>query len=225
MNDGTYAFLVFVSSLALCGAAGAIVIGLQWLERARRRRQLSALARELGYEYREFDDSLGYIYVTRSPNAKTWPARVRNVITGSTEGGRAVYYEFDAKGRESSVRLSACAFHGPFSFGELRVTPKIPGDILDIVHDRGIHLESAEFNGRFLVQSDNKQFAFEVLTQKTMQFLLDNPFLEMRTRGDWIWFGHAEAPSAPAAKRIISMVTDFAALLPHYLRRGECRAE
>ena len=173
------------------GAVAVVAAGFV-LERKRRERLF------------QFAVMRGWRYVGEDPGlVDRWPGepfgrgdhrRARNVLTG-TEAGRpfvAFDYSFqthstDSKGHRSTTthRWTVVAVPMPGWLGTVQVVPETVLDrvagAVGLVQD--IDLESEQFNRRFRVSASSPKLASDILTPRTMQYLLAADAEAWRTCG------------------------------------------
>jgi uncharacterized protein DUF3137 len=148
--------------------------------------------------------------------------RARNVITG-TESGRpftAFDYSYeteshDTKGRTSKAthRYAVYAVHLPAYLPSLEVSPEaVFGHLATAVGlTTDIDLESEDFNRRFRVRAEDRKFATDVLSPRTMQYLLSVPPAAWRVQGTDIvrWEeGRLDPADVPVSAAILDRVAD-----------------
>jgi hypothetical protein len=184
----------------------ALVVGGFVLERKRRERLM------------QYAVMRGWTYVGEDPSlVDRWPGepfgrgdhrRARNVLTG-TEAGRpftAFDYSFqthstDSKGNRSTTthHWNVVAVPMPGWLGTVQV---VPGSVLDRVAGavgllQDIDLESEDFNRRFRVSASSPKLASDILTPRTMQYLLSVDAEAWRTCGSHI-LGYSQGRLDPA---------------------------
>jgi hypothetical protein len=158
----------------------AIFVAIQVTE-ARRRKALAAWARSRGFEFAPFHDG-DFPY--------------RHSCFECFNKGKSRYADNVARGRIGNHSLCAFDYHyttgsnerkGTAHFSGVVVTTNLPLKPLwirsETIFDRAasllgvdrIEFESAAFNRAFHVASPDRRWAFDVLPQNTMEFLLDSP--------------------------------------------------
>ncbi len=195
--------LLFVVGIVLVVAT---IVGGFLLERKRREKLLQvAMAR--GWTYVGEDTSLVHRW-PGEPFGHGDSPRARNVLTG-TESGRpftAFDYTYetsstDSKGNRSTTthHWTVCVVPMPGWLGDVQVLPESAFDrVVDAVGLRtDIELESEEFNRRFRVAADNPKLASDILTPRTMQYLISVDAEAWRTCGSDL-VGFAEGSLDPA---------------------------
>jgi hypothetical protein len=177
----------------------ALLVGGFVLERKRRER-LMRFAMMRGWQYAAEDPSL----VTRwdgAPFGRGDRRRARNVLTGQ-EAGRpftAFDYSFethstDSKGRRTTTthRFGVCAVPLPVGLRTVEVMPEgvfsRMASAVGLTAD--IDLESEDFNRAFRVRSDDPKLASDVLSPRTMQYLLAARPEAWRLQGAYVLSWH-----------------------------------
>src|SRR4051794_14638342 len=145
-----------------------------------------------GYTFTVEDDS----WVDRwsgAPFGQGDHRRARNVVTGRMGdqpfGAFDYSYEThsnDGKGNRTTTthRYVVTSFQLPAALPRLQVTPEgFFGRIGNALGLDDIELESEDFNRRFRVHSNDRKFASDVLSPRTMQALLARPDMSWRIEG------------------------------------------
>jgi hypothetical protein len=101
----------------------------------------------------------------------------------------------------------------PFSIHPESLLDKL-GELAGV--DR-IKFESQEFNRRFAVRSPDKKWAYDILTQQTMQFLLASPAFHIRLDGMCIFIWNNKLFSAADYMAACNVVDGIIKRLPNYL--------
>jgi hypothetical protein len=198
----------------------AVVVVAFVLDRKRRDRLLQfCVAR--GWTYVDEDPSLTGRW-TGEPFNEGNRRRARNVITG-VESGRpftAFDYSYETqssgpKGKKTSSthRFAVYAIHLPAFLPSLEVVPegafsRLAGAV-GLVSD--IDLESEDFNRKFRVKADDRKFATDVLSPRTMAYLLWAPPEAWRIQGTDIvrWqLGRLEPADVTVCTAILDRVAD-----------------
>lgn len=172
--------------------AAAVLVGGFVLERKRRERLMAyALGR-------------GWTYAGENPAlVDRWPGdpfgegdrrRARNVLTGQESGRPFTAFDYsyvthstDSKGKRSSTthRFAVCVVPMPAYLGTVEVRPEDlftrAAGAVGLVHD--IDLESEDFNRRFRVRARDPKLASDILSPRTMQYLLSVQPEAFRTCG------------------------------------------
>lgn len=191
---------------------------------AQRRKALAEFANTMGWLY-SADDPFGipYIYSFLDCLNKGYDQRAFNVMHGRLGDMdlRAFDYRYTTgSGKNRTVhRLSAVIAEAKYALKPIIIRPEHFGDRLaGMLGFEDIDFEWEEFNRAFYVKAEDKQFAYDVINQKMMEYLMDNRGWTVQIQGtDMIVyngtvFGPEEFASAANFARV------FLALLPDYLQ-------
>lgn len=180
----------------------------------------------------------GWTYVAEDPRlVDRWPgepfgrgdsARARNVLTG-TESGRpftAFDYSYethstDSKGNRttSTHRWTVCVVPMQGFLGHVQVVPESALDRLAgaVGLTTDINLESEDFNRRFRVSASSPKLASDILTPRTMQYLIGVDAGAWRTCGSDL-VGFAQGALDPAdVVRTCSVLGQVQAGIPSFV--------
>jgi hypothetical protein len=136
-----------------------------------------------------------------APFGKGERRRARNVLSGQESGRPFTAFDYsyethstDSKGRRTTTthRFAVCAVPLPAALGSVEVVPE---DVLTRVASAvglasDIELESEAFNRAFKVRAAAPKLASDVLTPRTMQYLLSVRPGAWRLQGDHILSWH-----------------------------------
>ena len=190
-------------------AAGVLVGG--YLLDKKRRERLMQYALMRGWTYAGEDPSL----VDRWPGdpfGKGDHRRARNVLTG-TESGRpftAFDYSYqthstDSKGHRNTTthRWTVCVVPMPAWLGQVQVVPENlfhrMADAVGLLTD--IDLESEAFNRKYRVSASSAKLASDILTPRTMEYLLSVDAEGWRTCGtDLVGFAQGRLDPAEVVR-------------------------
>ncbi len=159
----------------------AVLVGVFVLERKRRER-LMQFAVMRGWEYVGEDPSLVDLF-TGDPFGEGDDRTARNVLTGQESGRPFTAFDYsyetrstDSKGHTSTTthRFGVCAVALPVPLGTVEVVPenvltRMAGAV-GMLSD--IDLESEDFNRRFRVRAGDRKLACDILTPRTMAYLI-----------------------------------------------------
>ncbi|MBL8755528.1 MAG: hypothetical protein JNK15_19680 [Planctomycetes bacterium] len=207
---------------------------LSWRAEQKRRAELEALARELGLRFDPADDSSHDDEYAQFEIFRRGHSRVaRNTLRGRLDlfgtACELVMGDFRYKVTRSNGKSSSTT---TYRFSYLIVHPPWPSPTL-LVRREGlwdkvkgafgfddIDFESAEFSGKYFVQSNDKRFAYDVLHPRMMEFLLASspPMLDLE--GGALCVGDGSRRWEPAGfRRQIEFVRNFCALWPRHLTK------
>jgi hypothetical protein len=207
-------------------AVGALVAIAWWL-RARRRKALMAWASAHGLAYdggrdSSFDDRHRSFGCLRRGHSRY----AYNLMTGKWDG-RAIeafdYRYVTGHGKNRSTHhFSAVIVRSEIPLRPLRIRPEGLFDrVTEFFGVDDIDFESAEFSRQFHVKSADKRWAYDVLHQRTMAFLLSMPrfSLQFDEREVIAWRGRRfDAEAFTSALRVISGVLER---LPPYVEQEQ----
>lgn len=172
--------LPFVATLVLLGVVAAVVVAL--LQAAKRRDELAAFAQSRGWTYAR-SDRRWVTHFRGAPFGRGHARNAENVLTGLHEGRQMVafdyrYDETTGTGENRSTttyRYSVVALSLGADLPALSVSPEgFFGRLVGRITGSDIELESEDFNRAFTVTCPDRKFAFDVLHQRTMEFLLQH---------------------------------------------------
>jgi len=181
--------LLFVLGLVAVIAVG--VVGYK-IEQKRRERLLQWCVNR-GWSYVDEDPSLVNRW-SGAPFGQGDHRRARSVISGTEKGRPFTAFEYsyqthttDSKGNRSSTthRFGVYAVGLPAYLPTLQVTRE---DMFRRMagamgFHRDLELESEDFNRAFVVSARDPKFASDVLTPRTMEYLLTVPDVQWRIEG------------------------------------------
>jgi len=163
-----------------------------WKQEQKRREQLLVWASANGYSFTVEDDSWCQRW-NAAPFGQGDHRRARNVVTGITAERPFAAFDYsyethstDSKGNRTTTthRYVVCSLQLPTYLPVLQVTPEsFFGRIGNMLGLDDIELESEDFNRRFRVHANDRKFASDVLSPRTMQALLNRPDLSWRIQG------------------------------------------
>jgi hypothetical protein len=170
--------------LPFLGVIALIVAGLvlSWWLRAKRREAFGLFALRHGFQWWP-TDPFGLL---------AWPFRlfsrgdgrgIENVVWGAWQVERFMAFDYwyyeestDSKGHTSRSyrRFSCVQLEVPASFPTLEIAPEsVFTRLADAVGLDDIDFELEEFNRRFNVKASERRFAYELIDQRMMRFLME----------------------------------------------------
>jgi hypothetical protein len=177
--DNTFAFI----------ALAAVAIGIAWYLSSLRRKKLGAWAESNGLRFDpkadgSFDDRFPAFNCLRVGHTR----RAYNVSEGSRSGRALVAFDYRyviGHGKQRQVHsFSAIVLGSAVPLKPLRIRSE---NVFDKVGEffgaDDIDFESAEFSRAFHVKSSDKRWAYDVLHQRTIEFLLSMPRFSMQFGG------------------------------------------
>ncbi len=212
--------------------AGVILVGLLFVHfRAKRRREaLAALANGWGWTYRAGNDRAlptqfaGLKCLERGSNRYAY-----NVLTGSFRGypACAFDYHYQTTSRDSKGRRRTQHHHSSIVVLDtgLPLKPLVirPENIFDRMGEffgfDDIDFESTEFSRAFHVWSPDRAWAFDVIHQETMEFLLAAPRYHFELLGSRTFVYRAKHFSPVEFQGALELAAGVIDRLPKYLLR------
>jgi hypothetical protein len=182
--DNTWIFL-------LVGLAAIAFFIYQWYANAQRRQELLAwgLARGLTFDPSERDgfDSQFAAFECLQKGENQY---AHNILEGDWHGRKILAFDYhyeteshDSKGgtTHESHEFSAVILFSPTPLEPLAIRPEGFFDkVTEFFGKEDINFESAEFSRKFYVTAPDKKWAYDVLHQRTMEFLLGSPVFNIQ---------------------------------------------
>ncbi|MGC9530546.1 MAG: hypothetical protein ACP5G2_08090 [Candidatus Bipolaricaulaceae bacterium] len=179
----------------LVGLAVAGLLAVAAWRNARRRKELRSWAARRGLTFSpgrqaDFDKSYPAFGCLR----RGYSRRAYNIAEGDWNGRRLTAFDYryvtgSGKNRQTH-RFSAVILRGEVPLKPLRIRPENALDRLtEFLGLDDIDFESAQFSRQFHVRSPDKRWAYDVLHQRTMEFLLSVPpfSIQMNDRQVIVW--------------------------------------
>jgi len=211
--------IIFFAALA---AVVAVLI-YRFYTASKRRDELALLAMKMGCEFHINDPfNIAMLYDGFDCISCGHDREASNVIVGRVDNRDFKAFDCSYKtssGKSEAVhRLSAIVLDTDVAFPGLLIR-------LESVFDRlagaigfdDIDFESDEFSRRFYVKSDDKKFAYDVIHEKMMEFLMADPRwgVQMLLRSVMVYTGSTFTVEEFSAG--IEFLREFMGLLPDYL--------
>jgi len=214
--SGTTIFALFV-------VAALIAVGL-WFG-AKRRKELAAWATNAGLTFsprsdRTYDNQypkFGCLHRGHSRSAY-------NIASGSWNGRQLEAFDYryvtgHGKNRTTHT-FSAVIIRSGLSLKPLRIRPENAFDKLtEFFGVDDIDFESAQFSREFHVKSPDKKWAYDVLHQRTMEFLLSNSRFSIEFDTEYVICWRNRRFNLQTRESAISVVEGILDRLPEYLVR------
>ena len=199
---------------------------LNWLQEKKRREAWLTFAAELGCAFSP-SDIFGIVGAyPHSLFSQGHSRRAYNIMDGNYKGRplRCFDYKYTVgSGKDSHTYYLTCAMlEAPIPFPSLTIRPEGFLDHLGhVIGIEDIQFESDEFNRKFNVKCPDRKFAFDVIPQATMAYLLQHTPLCIEGNGTAVLF-HFNAskgllPIPAGVRDIIDLGCGFLDLLPEYL--------
>jgi hypothetical protein len=212
--DGGVFFIVLIAIAVFLAIALA-----NYFQSEGRRKELSRWAASRGFSFEpDRDDSLR----NRYPFACFDRGHSRyayNILSGDDRGRRIVAFDYHYKtgsGKdETTHRFSAVIVHTGLLLKPLSIRRETFFDKVSGFLGAGdIELESAEFNSRFHVASPDRRWAFDVLPQTTMEFLLESPDYSLELENDCVLAYNGSVFSTSALESALDVIAGFMDRIP-----------
>ncbi len=156
------------------------------MQAAKRKKELQAWATANGLRFSDIKD---HSFDNAYPEFKTLRQGSNryayNVVSGDWKGYDLTAFDYhyethstDSKGRRQTHHhhFSAVIMRTPYLMKPLLIRPEGFFDkVKDFFGFDDIDFESAEFSRKFFVKCQDRKFAYDVLHNRTIQFLLDRP--------------------------------------------------
>jgi hypothetical protein len=144
--------------------------------------ELTAWARANGWTYTEHADQLAERFVG-IPFGRGFDRTARHLLETTMGGRPVVAFEYSYKERIGSgnhtrtvtFTFTVAATTLPVVRPTLQVTPERSGAIPLAAGPDDLQLENEEFNRVFRLSADDREFAYDVLNSRTVEWMLDDP--------------------------------------------------
>ncbi len=212
----------------------ALIIGLgihSYYQAEQRKKELSELAARLGWRFSPAKDYHWDRRLAEFACLQHGDERYAyNILTGRVNEhavcGFDYHYETystDSKGNRSTHHhyFSAVVLDSGLPLKQLLIRPE---NFLDKIGEffgmDDIDFESAQFSREFYVKADDRKFAFDVIHQATMEFLLESPRYTLEMAGPRIIAWRGDAVLDPAEfEQALALILGVVQRLPNYLLR------
>ncbi|MCC6679801.1 MAG: hypothetical protein IT445_02760 [Phycisphaeraceae bacterium] len=213
----------------LIGIVAAVVIALivvGAMQAVRRRKELAAWAAGHGFSFDQFRD--GH-FQDAYPQFKQFDRGERNryannVMRGKHGDHRVVCFDYhyettstDSKGHRTthSHEFSGLIIAPPHGLRPLFIRPEHFFDkIGEFFGLDDIDFESAQFSRKFMVKSSDRRWAFDVITQETMEFMLSHQRYTMQMDDAHLLLLNDKTWRAADFEQALEYAEHFLALIP-----------
>ncbi|MFW6303746.1 MAG: hypothetical protein ACOC2L_03920 [Candidatus Sumerlaeota bacterium] len=216
-------FLAFGALVIVLIVAGA-------LQSAKRKEELRTWAQSRGLR---FDDRKDHSFENRYPTFQALRQGSNryayNIVSGAWKdyGLTAFDYHYethstDSKGRRqtSHHHFSAVIMRTPCCMRPLLIRPEGFFDkVKDFFGFDDIDFESAEFSRKFFVKCEDRKFAYDVLHNRTIQFLLDRPRFTVQFNYNDAFACQKSRFSTAEFEKAIETITGICDALPDYVAK------
>jgi hypothetical protein len=211
---------------------GLILTGavFSWLGAKRRREEMVALANRWGWTYRAGNDRVlptlyaGLKFLERGSNRYAF-----NVLSGTFRDRAACAFDYhyethstDSKGKRTTHHhhSSVIVLETDLPLKPLTIRPEGFFDrVGEFFGFDDIDFESNEFSRAFHVWSPDRAWAFDVIHQETMEFLLAAPRFNVELLGPRIFVYREACFTASEIQRAFDVAAGIIDRLPKYLLR------
>ncbi len=208
--------------LVLAAVGGAAIVGL--IMAHKRQQALRELAVSKGMKFARHDPfQLPNVFGQTKLCSVGRSRKARNVIFGPCSEGDLRYFDYKytiRSGKHShTYRFGACGVQTDCHFKPMIVRREGLFDkVAGFFGFDDVDLDHGEFNRRFYVHCEDKKFAYDVLTQRAMQFFLDRRWLSMEIRWNYILFYRQGTPKVHDVSRLLDDAQTFVKMLPDYFK-------
>ncbi len=225
MGDALPVILVLAVGLAALAVA---VLG--HLQAVRRRQELQKLAADLGLTFnpardRRMQDRFAAFECLRQ-GAQRYAVNVLNGrLNGRSACGFDYHYETysrDAKGRRQTHHhwFSAVVIDSGLPLEPLFIRPEGFLDrVAEFVGWDDIDFELDAFSRRFYVKAPNRKWAFDVIHQATMEFLMNAPTFHIQFAGPHVMAWRRNRLAVGEFRQAMAVIEGVLDRLPEYLLR------
>lgn len=211
-------FLIFIA---------IVVIGI--VSAQRRKKEMREWGEKNGLQFTPKSRSLDHEFPQFSCLCQGHSRYARNILTG-TLGGVPIcafdyHYSVGSGKDEHHYSLSALIVNTGLPLKPLYIrTENFFDKVTEFVGFDDIDFESAEFSREFYVKSPDKRWAYDVLHQKSMEYLLGAPRFILDFQGPYIMAYRDRTFAIPDFEDAHTVIMNMLTLLPEYLLR-ELRGE
>lgn len=218
LGSGGFVFVLFVVAAAALGIFG-------YLQGQKRRQELEAMARQRGWSFSpDRDPEISYRFgsfpcLERGANRYAY-----NIMEGQERNWRICGFDYHYRtgsGKNTHHHhFSAIVVHTGLPLQSLSIRPEgIFDRISEFLGFDDIDFESSEFSRRFHVQGPDRKWAFDVLHQETMEFLLSMPAFSIEMHGPHVMAYRSDRFSVRDYEDALQVLVGILDRLPRYLLR------
>jgi hypothetical protein len=226
LANGEFAPL-FVVLVVVVGVGLAI---LGHMQARKRREELAALAESLGLRFdpdkdHGIEDRFGQFSCLRQGSRRY----AFNILEGTYNNRQLCGFDYhyetystDSKGRRQTHHhyFSAVVVNSGLPLKPLAIRPEGFFDkVTEFFGYDDIDFELNEFSRRFYVKSPDKKWAFDVLHQETMEFMLHAPTFSLEFTTPWVIAYRSSTFKAKDFEAAVAVVEGILDRLPKYLLR------
>lgn len=206
--------------LVVAGFAWLFVGESQAIAARKRDQALPAAAAELGLGFEPGENPVFFEKWSNLDALQIGTDRsIANLFRGQYSG-RAIF-AFDlafTSGRNRDTHTFLMLLMDDVSFPTTRIFPKLLGaGLIPAIGIEEVQFESADFSKEYIVEADDKKFAYDVCTPAMMEFLLRYPFTNCTIEGRTIVLERVTALRPEEYKYALNELVEIRSLLPEYL--------
>ncbi len=200
----------------------AVLVVMGIISAVRRRREFVAWAAARGLtlypdDDREMDERYPFDCLQQGHDRLAY-----DICTGVIDGYEILLFHYDYEtgsgDDESTWTLSAVILQSPFPLRPLLIRPEGMLDRVSAFFGADdIDFESAEFSRRFFVKSPDRKWAYDIIHQRMMEFLLESPQLTVEFSEDTMIVWDNGVFSIREFENAINLATGIMDRIPEYV--------
>jgi hypothetical protein len=206
-----------------------IVLVLAHLAAKKRREELEAFARSMGFTFAPDDDEAALVHAQYDgfePFGRGRGQTSYNLITGARKDLRFEMFDYKyTTGSGKNKRTHRCgivAAHVPVWFKKLRLRPEGFFDkMAAFAGFDDINFESHEFSARYHVACDDRQYAYQLIHPQAIEFLLRCPALHWQFNGPVVVIHKRGRFKPDELRHVVEAVEGFVKLVPAFVREDQ----
>lgn len=219
-GSGDTGISIFIIVVFIAIVIVALIIGA--VMAAQRRKDVAAAAAALGMQFAEYDPfNLPGRYASMRSFDEGHSKSAYNTIYGKKDGLDTIITDYKytvGSGKNShTYRRTYCLVTVASQLPALLVRPEgFLDHVAAMVGFNDINFESAEFNNAFHVTCDDRRAAYDLITQKMMEFLLQYRGMHLETLGNTILVHYNNTMPPAEFIALITIGHGIARRLPAY---------
>lgn len=218
LGSGGFVFVLFIVVALALGIFG-------YLQGQKRRQELEAMARQRGWSFSpDRNPAISYRFGSFPCLERGADRYAYNIMEGQ-EGNRRIcgfdYHYRTGSGKNTHHHhFSAIVVDTALPLRPLSIRPEgFLDKISEFLGFDDIDFESGEFSRRFHVQGPDRKWAFDVLHQETMEFLLSMPAFSIEMHGPHVMAYRSDRFSVKDYEDALRVLAGILDRLPRYLLR------
>jgi hypothetical protein len=193
----------------------------------RRRKRLAAFAQSKGWQFSPLKEKN---MMNRYPSFKClrrghsrW---AHNIMRGKSEGRDVTAFDYHyvtGHGKNRRIhQFSALILTSPLPLKPLHIRPEnIFDKVTDFFGFDDIDFESAEFSRKFFVKAPEKKWAYHVIHQRMMEFLMDSPRFHIQFDPENIMVWRNKRFREEDFDGAFALIQGMLSRLPEYLKKEQ----